>query len=282
MKTTSETGEPTGDCPGMVFRADAAGDDELIRQLQALNGSHGGVGRARALLDAGSLQLAEGRALELLQRPGWQERNRGVKIAGLLASELAVPRLVEILRNRRPASWLRRVLGGDFEEPGFVRRNAVAALARIGLVPDDVEEVLLAALSDPYYEVRTAAIDAVSRIGDRLLQRERALSMLTSLVSDSNMEVAAAAAIAAGRLGDISVLGALLGTAMHPSPRIRTAALMGILALVERGLIGDREALARAVSRFMLTSTDFTPQFDIKATYRRLMESLVDREATPR
>jgi UDP-N-acetylglucosamine--N-acetylmuramyl-(pentapeptide) pyrophosphoryl-undecaprenol N-acetylglucosamine transferase len=266
----------------MVWRPDAGIEEELIRQLQAGNGSFGTTGAVEALLDAARLESAEKRALLLLPSNSWQVRNRGVKLAGLTRSRAAVPRLVQILRNRRPASLLRRFFGGDFEEPGFVRRNAVTALARIGLVTGEVEDVVLAALSDPYYEVRTAAVDAVVHLEDRFLRRGTAVSMLTSLISDGNIEVAAAAAIAAGRLGDSGVLPALLGTAMHPSSRIRAAALTGILALVERGVVEDRVELARAVSRFMLTSTEFTPRFDIKATYRRLMESLADREATPR
>jgi hypothetical protein len=43
---------------------------------------------------------------------------------------------------------------------------------------------------------------------------------------------------------------------------------------VERGVIDDLAMLEQQAPRFILTSTDFTPQFEIKAAYRRLMESV--------
>ena len=59
--------------------------------------------------------------------------------------------MLAILNDRRPAAWYKRLLGGDYEQVGFVRRNALSAIGRLGGVTPDVEEALLAAaLSDPY------------------------------------------------------------------------------------------------------------------------------------
>jgi len=55
---------------------------------------------------------------------------------------------------------------------------------------------------------------------------------------------------------------------------MRTAVLRGILHIVERGKIADLDALESQVPKFILTSTDFRPHFEIKFAYRRLMESV--------
>ena len=50
--------------------------------------------------------------------------------------------------------------------------------------------------------------------------------------------------------------------------------LRGLLYLVERGEVTHLEILEAQVPRFILTSTDFAPQFEIKAAYRQLVESV--------
>ncbi len=56
--------------------------------------------------------------------------------------------------------------------------------------------------------------------------------------------------------------------------KLRAAALKGLLALVERGRVTDYGALAKELPEFILTATDFMPQFEIKSEYRRLMEAI--------
>ena len=60
---------------------------------------------------------------------------------------------------------------------------------------------------------------------------------------------------------------------------MRAAALKGILSLVTRGEVRDYSALRTGLAAFVLSSTDFTPQFEIKAAYRHLMEAAQAREA---
>ena len=55
---------------------------------------------------------------------------------------------------------------------------------------------------------------------------------------------------------------------------VAAAALKGVLSLVERGEVRDREKLRNALPGFLLTSTDFRPQFEMKLSYRRVLEAL--------
>jgi len=84
-----------------------------------------------------------------------------------------------------------------------------------------------------------------------------------------------AAAEALGKLGGESdALPALLELWDTKFWRMRTAVLRGIHHLVERGKITNLDRLEAQVPKFILTSTDFKPHFEIKFAYRRLMDSV--------
>jgi hypothetical protein len=61
--------------------------------------------------------------------------------------------------------------------------------------------------------------------------------------------------------------------------KVRAAALKGVMALVTRGQVRDYHALREGLAAFILSSTDFTPQFEIKAAYRHLIEAASAQEA---
>jgi HEAT repeat protein len=215
------------------------------------------------------------RAASLLVNDDWEARNRGVKLLGLLGATEKVPLLLALLADQTPAPLLHRLLGGDFAQVGFVRRNAFAALARLGVVDAGVEAALLAGLADPYWEVRSEAARAAARFAGRLERRSEVVAALAKGLSDRNLEAASAAAEALGALGtEAEALPALLALADHRFWKVRAAALRGILALVERGVVRPGEGLKEALASFLLTSTDFRPQFEMKLSYRRVLEAL--------
>jgi hypothetical protein len=55
---------------------------------------------------------------------------------------------------------------------------------------------------------------------------------------------------------------------------VRAAALRGLLSLVERGEGGDPRRFIAELDRFVLTSTDFKPEFQIKRLYGRLRQAV--------
>lgn len=221
------------------------------------------------------------RAASLLASPNWETRNLGVKLIGLLEAREKLPLVIAILRDRAPAPWYKRVLGGDFEQVGFIRRNALATLARLGTVTPEVEGVLTSALADPYYEARAEACRSVTTL-DRDLSdegRARLIAGLTRLLGDHWLEVAAAAAEALGHVGGESdARPALLALMGHKYWMVRAAGLRGLLALVERGLGGDLELLDREARGFALTATDFRPEFTIRTSYARLIRAIATRK----
>ncbi len=206
-----------------------------------------------------------------------------MKLLGLLDAREKVPLLLALLADRTPAPLLQRLLGGDYAQVGFVRRNVYVALARLDFVDPGIEEALLAGFSDPYWEVRAEAARTAARFAGRLARNAEVVAALGKGLSDRNLDAAAAAAEALGALGgEKEALPALLGLADYRFWKVRAAALRGVLSLVERGEVRDRERLRAALPAFLLTSTDFRPQFEMKLSYRRVLEALARGPETSR
>jgi UDP-N-acetylglucosamine--N-acetylmuramyl-(pentapeptide) pyrophosphoryl-undecaprenol N-acetylglucosamine transferase len=221
------------------------------------------------------LEYLKNRASALLIHSAWQERNLGVKLLGLLAAREKIPALLTLLHDRKPVSLFKKLLGGDFEQVGFIRRNVVTALVRINELSAEVEKALLAGLGDPYYEVRAEAACAVAFFGGGLSSPKQFISSLLKLLTDPKIDVSVAAAEALGKIGgEFDALPALLGLWDARFWRVRAAVLRGIFYLVQRGRTADLDMLENQVPRFILTSTDFTPRFEIKSAYRQLMEAI--------
>ncbi|HNV02338.1 MAG TPA: UDP-N-acetylglucosamine--N-acetylmuramyl-(pentapeptide) pyrophosphoryl-undecaprenol N-acetylglucosamine transferase [Vicinamibacterales bacterium] len=224
------------------------------------------------------------RAASLAASPAWETRNLGVKLIGLLEARDKLPVLLAILGDRTPAPWYKRALGGDYAQVGFIRRNALTAIARLGVVTPDVETRLSASLDDPYYEARAEAARTITALDRGLSEagRARLIAGLIGRLGDRWLEVAAAAAEALGRVGgEADALPALLALADHRFWAVRAAGLRGLHALVERGRGGDLDALERRVRAFPLTATDFRPEFSIRTAYARLIRAIgAKRSAT--
>ena len=219
------------------------------------------------------------RAASLLASPIWEQRNLGVKLLGLLHAREKLPLLIAILRDKRPAPGYKRMLGGDYEQVGFVRRNALTAIARLGVVTPDVEAVLRDAFDDPYFEARAEAVRTASHLAERLSSPDAIVEGLKGLLADRWLEVAAAAAEAMGKIGGAhDALPSLLALKDAKYWMLRAAALEGLLSLLQRRQAGDPEALRDHLREFVLTSTDFKPEFQIKRLYSRVMAAIDGRD----
>jgi UDP-N-acetylglucosamine--N-acetylmuramyl-(pentapeptide) pyrophosphoryl-undecaprenol N-acetylglucosamine transferase len=223
------------------------------------------------------------RAASLLVSSDWERRNLGVKLIGLLQARDKTPLLLALLNDKRPAAFVKRLCGGDFVQVGFIRRNILTALGRMGEVSPEIEAAILAAFDDPYFEVRAEAARTAALLADRLSGRGDLVAGLCRLLSDRWLEVAAAAAHALGKVGHAhDALPALLSLQDARLWHLRAAALEGLLSLVERGEAGDPSALVGVLNRFVLTSTDFKPEFQIKRLYGRLLTAIAARQGGDR
>ena len=252
------------------------GNSSLLALLEKAYERHKNIYRPESVIPrVQDLEYLKKRASALLVHPSWQERNLGVKLIGLLHAKEKLPDLLTLFHDRKRVSLLKRLFGGDFEQVGFIRRNLIVALVRLNELSPEIEKALLLGLEDPYYEVRAESAHAAAFFGERLSSSGLFISVLLKLLKDRNIDVCTAAAEALGRIGgENDVLPALLQLWDSRLWRMRTAVLRGILHMVERGKVTNLDALETQIPKFILTSTDFRPHFEIKFAYTRLMESV--------
>ena len=254
------------------------GNDALMRLLGSEEKKRGRDYRPEDFLDLGDMEYYRVRAAAMLGSKSWAARNNGVKQIGLLRDAGRLPLLLHLLADRTPASFIERAFGGDFRQVGFIRRNVVHAIGRIGVLEKRVEGALMLALADPYYEVRVEAARAVAAFGTRFEGRGALAEVLESLLSDRNHEVASAAAEALGKVGSGSRdIERLLSLKDHRFWQVREAGLKGLRSLVERGEVEDPAGLLKSASKFILTSVDFRPHFTIKESFRLLAGTVAKR-----
>ncbi len=255
----------------------------LARLERALAASGRAFRPEQAIPCRDDIAYLRSRAGSLLTASAWEQRNLGVKLIGLLQAREQVPLLLALLADRRPVGWIKRALGGDYIQVGFIRRNILTALGRIGEASPAIDAALIEACRDPYYEVRAEAARTAVRLAGGLTRRAEVVAAVLGLLRDRSIEVASTAAESAGRLGGAGdALPALLAMRNARFWKVRASALKGIQSLVSRGQIVDFDALRRGVADFILTSTDFTPHFEIKAAYSLVMEAASEQEGAQR
>ncbi|MCA9319632.1 MAG: murein biosynthesis integral membrane protein MurJ [Planctomycetes bacterium] len=225
------------------------------------------------------------RVKSFLSRPSWKQKNIGVKLVGLLKLIALRYELVAIITDREAAPWYQRLFGGDYLNPGFVRRNAVHALVQLESVDEGAERAILIALDDPYFEVRSAAAQAVKVFARQFTPPSRlsAIEKLARLSKGRNFEVAmhAVEGLAAAALDD-GVLEILEGLHYHANWQVRHSVVRAYHELYRRGIVEDRGRIMRLLDDVLVTCDAFHPTFELKETLlrvRRGLETPSDRES---
>lgn len=235
--------------------------------------------KERAELSREDVAYIHYKADHLLHSGRWQERNTGVKIAGLSQFRERVPLLVDFITDRTPTTRLRRLLGGDFVQVGFIRRNALQALWRIGVYSPAVRRAFLFALTDPYYEVRSWAARALCRMAPSIGVDAELESLLRRNLKDRWFEVIVESAKALANLasdpGVVEDLGLLL---RHNNWKVRDAALFCLKELLARNVLRFSPELERELERVQVTCLDFSPLFPIRKTLEDFQRVLYERK----
>ena len=215
------------------------------------------------------------RAAGCLASPSWRVRNAGVKMIGILRQREKLPILLALLSDRTPAPFLQRVLGGDYVQNGFIRRNCIATIARLGVYSPAVHKALVAGLADPYFEVRSRSARAVADLGDLIGTDETLEGALLKATGDRSFEVVIEAVRALGVVGNSSiVVPRLRELSFDENWKVRQAVVEAYGALLARGQPVDTDQLRRDLDDMLITSTGFTPAFPLKTAIGRLGESL--------
>lgn len=211
------------------------------------------------------LEYLRYRTDDYLASPNWQVRNRAVKLVGLLRYQERLPHLLFMLRDRRPAHWALRLLGADYEQVGFIRRNIFEAIRRLNVIDSEVSAIILQGLEDPYFEVRTQAAATAAHFAGRLgAAHNPIIALLRQHLKEENFEVVVAAANALGKLSkDGGIIQDYRRFLFHKNWKIRQAIVASLGKLLERGVI-SAEQVAEYLDEVLITSNGFQPLFPLK------------------
>ena len=239
-------------------------------------------GRDEAFIESVGEDYLKYRVDGYLKATAWPIRNEGVKLVGLLGYRDRLPFILALLRDRTPAPVLQRLFGGDFRQVGFIRRNAVTTISRLGVYDSAVRAALLDLLADPYYEVRSAAARAFAALAPETGERDaEALDGLRGLLRQSSFEIKTAAIAALGKMGDGKAAEWLRPFYQDPNGKVRQAVIDALGDLVRRKLIADLDGLREELDGILVTSNHFDPDFPIKRTLNRLIEEIGRQQESP-
>lgn len=212
--------------------------------------------------------------LKLLFSHDWKERNIGVKLAAFFKTEESKQTLLEIVTNREKAPFINRILGEEFKNVGFLRRNSLLSLREYNIKVEELTKILRVAFSDPYYETRSAALLLAQKESAKLLSNREIIEFAKKLSLDSEFEVAKESILLLGEIGDEDALEHILSFKDHFFWQVREAALLAIRRIIERGVKIEKDKVKKELLKFNLTSTDFKPLFSIKQNYKKIFELL--------
>ena len=239
-------------------------------------------GRDEAFIESVGEDYLKYRVDGYLKATHWPIRNEGVKLVGLLGYRDRLPFVLALLRDKTPASLLQRLFGGDYRQVGFIRRNAVTTISQLGVYDASVRATLLGLLTDPYYEVRSAAARAFAALAPESGETdEPVLDGLRGLLREFSFEVRSAAIHALGKMGDGAVVEWLRPFYQDPNWKVRQAVLDALADLVRRKLIVDLDGLHEELDGLLVTSNHFDPDFPIKRTLNGLIDMMRRQRETP-
>jgi len=248
---------------------EALGPIALIRYLERRRREGEGP------LEPSDQEYLEYRTDDYLASPAWPVRNRGVKLVGLLGYTERLEHLLYMLKERRPVPWLYRLLGGDFEQVGFIRRNIFAALRQLDVSNQGVWDAIQLGLEDGYFEVRTEAARAAGHFAGRLGNAQaQVVAQLRRRLKDRSFEVVAAAAEGLGKTSsDGAIVEDFKIFLFDKNWKIRKAVVEALHRLLEREVVHPGQ-LEPILATILITSNGFVPQFPLKQALLRLGQAM--------
>lgn len=203
-----------------------------------------------------------------LRHPNWEIRNSAVKALGEKVSDQRVKLLIEILEDKREASWWRTKLGDPFYQVGFIRRNAWIALRQQNLDLIPIEDLMQFALKDPYYEVRSSALLTLLhflKVRVFLLSEKLKTCLFECVWKERNFEILIASILLtpyALETNEILELSRKVMKIKHW--KVREAYLDVLFFLLKNGNV-QKDEVSHILQSFNMRSDYFQPVFSLKA-----------------
>ena len=181
--------------------------------------------------------------------------------------------LLEVIRDRHPSTWIKKILGEPFYQVGFIRRNAWMALKNQKVTKEEFFEVLNLGLEDSYYEVRSSAWQALAHkllVEHWEIDFELKQNLKTLILKEKNFEILLAMMPGLEKLLEIDeILEFSHKVRKFKSWRVRGAYFDLLVSLYEKEILTD-EKLKPYLNTVHLRSDYFKPIFLLKEKRQNL------------
>jgi len=193
-----------------------------------------------------------------LNSTGWEIRNVGVKLIGLFRDHTQAGYLVDIITNRK--------------ENGFLRRNSVNSLRKVMNWNTETKKTLLCGISDPYYEVRVASINAIT---DHIEKEDfdRFSGIVKKRFNKACTEEKLACIRLLAKAGNREDLDFLSDYFLDENSLIREEILRMILHFYRRDFLSKVDVI-KYIDRVLLTSNNMKPNFKLRSILNEIHEEI--------
>jgi len=202
---------------------------------------------------------------EYLESDNWMTVNNGIKLIGGLQ---CIEKLAVLLSLFKTGN-------------GFMRRNVLQAFSDMEAYDPTMDETILSAMNDSYFEVRAKALQVAEKYAPYIRNNRKIVEAILKLaikrIQHFDVRVAGVRALALFvELEEYFRIVAPLRFARNV--RLRRAILDGIRLALEMGRIKNdqKETVRQFINEFLITTSDFRPSFSIRQSYVDLFKELSD------
>lgn len=188
----------------------------------------------------------------------WEIRNVGVKLAGLFKDGSKADYLIDIL--------------GSKSENGFVRRNALISLNQLNTWNPRLKQSVIKLLHDPYYEVRTAALDLLTKHSS-VNDYDEYKDVIHKKIKKSSLEEKIACFRLIAKIGNKEDLDYIEDFYLSSNSLIREEMLKIIYSFYRRKLF-TAEEVKEAIDNILITSNNLIPEFEIKTMIKKIYKEI--------
>ncbi|MBN2790562.1 MAG: UDP-N-acetylglucosamine--N-acetylmuramyl-(pentapeptide) pyrophosphoryl-undecaprenol N-acetylglucosamine transferase [Candidatus Delongbacteria bacterium] len=195
----------------------------------------------------------------------WQVRNYAVKLSGLTYAEEKLPFLHKLFNDKTKVSLIQRILGGEYQQVSFIRRNIMTSYRQIGRFNETVEKDILNSLSDNYFETVSEGLLNVCHFSENLKGNEKIIKEVERLLKHKNFLIVINAVAAYTKfIKNINEFNKFSHIFFNTNNNVRQAVIEALLDLNHRGIVEDKATIDGFLHRILQTTTGFSPVFKFK------------------
>lgn len=196
-----------------------------------------------------------------LSSQNWEVRNVGVKLVGLF-------------RDTSKSGILKKNVSSK-KTNGFIRRNSIDSLKAVCSWNEEIKELIVSKLKDPYYEVRVSAIDFLSKFASEH-DYESLKGVIYNKFTDSSIEEKLAYIRLISKIGIKDDLEFLSTYFLNVNSLIREE-LLNLIGTYYKRKILNKSDVREYIQQILLTSNNMEPEFKIKTIVKKLYKEIEEQ-----